>query len=141
MCLTQRRVHEEADGERRGCEGHVLQCDGAECSAVLAHRRRLRDAVYMKAPSVCLPCTQICMPLVIFGLEGLSSDSRLAKDALTVSTPPAKKKKSRTIARSNNTPGEHHLCQQHPGKYLILNGNSDVNSTKRTGEYVCLCFH
>lgn len=36
--FTQRRVHVEADEERRGCEGHVLQCDGAECSAVLAHR-------------------------------------------------------------------------------------------------------
>lgn len=28
MSVTQRRVHEEADEERRGCEGHVPQCDG-----------------------------------------------------------------------------------------------------------------
>lgn len=82
----------------------MLQCDGRSMvSCVGSQRRRLRDAAYMKAPSVRPPCTQICMSLVIFGLEELRSDFwDGGKDALS-HLPPTPSPKNYKISLSNNT--------------------------------------
>lgn len=58
MSLTQRRVHEQADGERRGCEGHVLQCDGRSMLSCVGSHRSVHEG------ALCVPAVHANMHVI-----------------------------------------------------------------------------
>lgn len=137
-CLFERRrVNEEDDEERRGRGGHVLQCDGPSMlSCVGSQRRRLRDAAHMKAPSVRPPCTQICMSLVIFGLEEPRSNFwDGGKDALSHPPPPSIRYPFLITHLENVTCVN--SSRANIVKYLILKLKPDVNIIKRSKCVIC----
>lgn len=108
-------------------------------SCVGSQRRRLRDAAYMKAPSVRPPCTQICMSLVIFGLEELHSDSwEGGKDALSHPPPPSQKtiRYPFLITHLENVTCVN-SSRANIVKYLILKLKSDVNIIKGSKCVIC----